>query len=171
MSDPQAACAAREIDRERITAWMLNDTDAVDFIERWLYVCHLWDDLIDKDTERTSSDINAAFWMLTLDIPENKFYQRHGISLRPVMATHILDWLAANEMERDANNEHLHMAYTLRCNVVSVIGLCATLLGGPAWGWKVQHDARCYGQREPFEKYLADLETREAEIRTREEQG
>jgi hypothetical protein len=131
--------------------WMRGDKDAVNFIEQFFYVCHLWDDLVDRDKERSVEEINMAFWVLFVSIPENPFYRMHWAELHPVIVAAINDWHVANTLE--AKPEGRDIAYTLRCSIVTIIAHCAYLCGGHDWAREVGPDIRRLGQRETLQEY------------------
>lgn len=147
-------------DERNMLRWFKGNADAVSLMRQWMYVCHLWDDLIDGDTIRTPEQINQAFWVCVIDMPRNVFYRRNFDTLQPVIATHIIDWIASNKMEASEDEGEQHIAYTLRCNVVSLAGMIASIIAGPIWASTVQYEARLYAQREPMEQYLAKIKQR-----------
>jgi hypothetical protein len=144
-------------DRENLLRWMRGNAQAVAFIEQLFYVCHLWDDLIDKDVRRTDEQINDAFWFALVELPLNPFYARHLAELHPVIISMIHEWHAANAMERGKDSDDLDIAFTLRCNILSVVSQCAYLIGGREWAAQVAVEVRRYGQRETLEKYKEEF--------------
>lgn len=145
----------RQREFEIYLRWMKGDRDAARFIEQFFYLCHLWDDLIDRDVPRSNEQINAAFWVALVSIPENPFYMRHWAELHPVVVASINDWHAANTIE-DAR-KRLDISYTLRCSILTVISHCAYLCGGRDWAHEVGPEIRLMGQRETLEEYKEKL--------------
>ena len=146
---------SREPEEEEATilAWMKGNRDAAMFVQQFFFVCHLWDDLVDKDRERSEADINAAFQIALLDMQENPFYSRHIASLNPIIRCAVNDWYAANELERSGDDHDKDISYTLCCSILSVISHAAYLVGGPAWIAKVGPEIRRYGQEHTLEDY------------------
>lgn len=147
-------------DRKMISGWMQGNLAAVEFCLQFFFVCHLWDDLIDKDVEREDAAINSAFWMAMVEIPSNPFYQRHIHTLQPIIANAIMEWHAANELQSSDlpdMEHHRHIAYTLRLSILSVITTCARIVGGYEWALNVTPEIRLYGQRETLNEYIEDL--------------
>jgi len=128
--------------------------DATDFLMSFFYACHLWDDLIDKDKERTDAHINHAFWLFLVDIPRNPWYIRNFMDIHPVIMNAVQEWLAANELER---TDRPDIAYTLRCSIVSVVHQTALLCGGYEWAVEIGPEIRRISQAETYEEYLEAL--------------
>jgi hypothetical protein len=59
---------------DALTEYLKDDTNARKLVIDLLFVGHLWDDLIDKDLERTDEDINRAFRTMLVDNQLNPFY-------------------------------------------------------------------------------------------------
>ena len=143
-------------DLERFSRWMRGDPDATRLVAQVLYVCHLWDDLVDQDQPRPAEHVNDAMWMLNVDIPQNPFYRAHADFLRPVLATAILDWHTANALEREEGNGP-DIAYALRCSVFSIVQAAAYCVGGYPWAREIGPEIRRYGQRESLAEYKEGL--------------
>ena len=140
-------------DNEIILAWMKGDRYATLFIRQFFFVCHLWDDLVDKDNDRTEDDINMAFQIAMLDMQENPFYIKNISSLNPVIRCAVNDWYAANELERSGNDHDKDISYTLCCSILSVVSHSAYLVGGLDWVKVVGPEIRRYGQEHTLEDY------------------
>ena len=106
-----------------------------------VFIAHVWDDLYDKDRERTGEDISNAFRIALVEIPENPFYIQNLSDLRPLMMNVILQWQDANVLEH-GNDHDKHMAYMLRAGIVQVISYCAYLIGGVEYAKEVGPDIR-----------------------------
>lgn len=128
--------------------------DAVDFLMSFFYACHLWDDLIDKDKERTDDHINNAFWTFIVTIPRNPWYIRNFHDLHPVIMNAIQEWMTANVLEKEDRQD---IAYTLRCSIVSVVHQAALICGGYEWAVEINPEIRRYTQSETFDEYLEAL--------------
>jgi len=95
-------------------------------------VGHLWDDLIDKDRERTPEEINEAFLLMTGEIPMNPFYQAFQLQLSPLMHSAALLWLDSVRLETGTPDERT-MAFIIRESLNNIVHYSMLLLGGPAW--------------------------------------
>ena len=143
-------------DREALMRFFKGDEDAVKLAFMLAQLSHIWDDLIDRDKPVSDDQINSAFWLALLEIPSNPFYQRFGNTLRPVMATAILNWHAANEFERRGELAGLEIANAIRYSAADVMMLMAVLTGGPEWGAKCAADIRLLCQKDRFVNYLKE---------------
>lgn len=139
--------------------WMKGNEDAANFCIQFIAIIHLWDDLVDKDVERSEKEINEVFRML-FDLPMNPFYHKFYFELNPVITTAINSWVAANKMEREQCGTDLHVAYTLRCEVLNVIVHCAQIIGGNEWAESIGVEIWRYGMRESFSDYQDDIKQR-----------
>ena len=90
------------------------DVAAAQLLNDLSYVSHVWDDLIDKDKERTATEINDAFERMLIGIPNNSFFLQHRQNLTPIMYTGIIGFLTANEMEKSNDTHSLEIAHGLR---------------------------------------------------------
>ena len=97
----------------------------------------LWDDLIDRDTVRSSQDINQAFMLALCGIPGNSFYDQHRFLLQPLFINSILQWLDANVLEKSKSIHDRRMAWMLRASILQIFNFCAYLIGGLEWYIKV----------------------------------
>jgi hypothetical protein len=127
---------------------------AFDFITQLFEVLHLWDDLIDKDKAVTPEVVNDCFWKALVDIPENRFYQAHFVSILPILKMAILNWHAANAMELTKEESDKHIAFILRSTYVDMVTHCAGLIGGRDWAIKVAEEVRRETSGEGFENYI-----------------
>jgi hypothetical protein len=143
-----------QADRDWLLAVCKNDKDAADFLFDFFAVCHLWDDLIDKDVERSEDDINRAFFTAFIELPENRYYQRYFRDIQPVMANAMMEWMTANSLERSRRTD---ISYTLRCSIVSLIHQAAYLCGGYEWATSVGEEIRLKTQNETYKQYIGEL--------------
>ena len=141
--------------RSMLMFFLKGDTNAIQFCMDVMYVCHIWDDLIDKDNELSDKQIHEAFTILMLHIPENPFYQAFGVKLRPLLHNMIIQWKDANTLERGDEHDR-HMAYMLRASPLQVINYCAVLVGGADWYDEVGPDMRRMYQ-EDFDKFMKEM--------------
>lgn len=135
--------------------WLLfickDNEDAANFLEQFFFVCHLWDDLIDKDQDRADEHINNAFWMAFIEIPRNPYYRHNFNDIQPIMANAIQEWFVANLLEESHRTD---ISYTLRCSIVSLIHQAAYLCGGYEWALSVGEEIRLKTQSETIDEYL-----------------
>lgn len=131
--------------------------DAVRFCIDVTFIAHVWDDLIDKDKERTNNEISNAFKAALIDIPANPFYLAHINDLRPLMMNAILQWQDANKLEVDGSQHDKHMAFMLRASFIQLFVYCAFLVGGGGWAETIGPEIRRIYQEDLF-MYLKEFE-------------
>jgi hypothetical protein len=129
--------------------------DAAEFLSMFFVVCHLWDDLIDKDKPRSDDHINHAFWIAFIDIPRNRYYKQFQSEIQPLMAVSIQEWFTANKLEAGNRRD---IAYTLRCSIVSLIHQAAEICGGYEWALKVGEEIRLKTQSHTIQEYVEELD-------------
>ena len=154
MKTKSKAAQLEEEDRAWILRIVRGNQDAADFLYMFFVVCHLWDDLIDKDVPRTDDHINHAFWVCLVEIPRNRYYKAFASEIQPVMANAIQEWFAANKLEA-ANRQDI--SYTLRCSIVSLIHQAAEIMGGYEWALEVGEEIRLKLHTETYEEYVEEL--------------
>lgn len=115
---------------------------ALEFLAAFHQIIEVWDDLIDKDNQVSDVAINAAFHIALISLPRNPFYREHFNVINPVIDSAILDWLAANELEKSTKECDLREAYVLRCSCLSVTVQCAKIIGGVEWAASINHELR-----------------------------
>ena len=155
MENAKTSKAILNADRAWIEWVVRGNKDAADFLEMFFLVCHLWDDLIDKDVPRSDDHINHAFWVCLVEIPRNRYYRAFQSEIQPVMANAIQEWFAANKLEA-ANRQDI--AYTLRCSIVSLIHQAAEIIGGYEWAVEVGEAIRLKTQNETIDEYREKLD-------------
>jgi len=111
-----------------LNRWLKGDPGAIRYVLDMVYIAHLWDDLVDRDKERTKEEIDHAFKVCLFHLVENPFYTRFIGELKPVMVNAYLNWQASN-MIKDKAKE-----WFLRASIYNIIVHCAYLVGGMQWG-------------------------------------
>ncbi len=146
-------------DQEFMLMAFKGNRSAVDFVLMIARVADVWDNLIDKDNPVSDEAINSAFWLLAVEMPGNAFYREYIDDLRPVMATGILNWMAATRMERDETLPHraIEIAHVIRYSIADVVMMVALLCGGPEWAAQVGPELRMRSQRSDLNEYINSL--------------
>jgi hypothetical protein len=134
----------------------LGNTDAIHFMSTVCRWSHLYDDLIDEDKEIDPEVIHAVMWDVMVGLPNNKFYTTHAASLAPVIATGILNWRGANDMERNGCKEELYISHATRYSGSDLALMVMALLGGPMHAAMYARDARLSFQRDTIAHYLEE---------------
>ena len=117
---------------EKLALFLKNDVNAVKFCVGLMFLGHFWDDLIDKDVQRSDEDINQAFIFSIGDMPLNPFYQAFQTQLAPMMMSASLLWLNSNDLEHGTNDEKL-TAFCIRNVLLNIIHYCMFIVGGTSW--------------------------------------
>lgn len=143
---------------ENLLEWACQgNREAIVFVSSFTFVAHLWDDLIDCDTVVDEDRINRAFWTALIEMPANPFYQRHFHNLQPVLRQIVIDWMDANELERNGYHERT-LAFVLRSEINGLVAQVAYLIGGYDWMRTVSIETRRALHTETLNEYLTELE-------------
>lgn len=121
---------------EAFQRWFKGEQTAVAYCLDLAYISHLWDDLIDKDKQRTDEEINNAFMAALFTIPTNPFFRKYESELRPLMASVVQQWEVSNVLEIGDESDR-EKAYMLRAGIYQIFHYCAQLVGGLQWGRKI----------------------------------
>jgi len=110
--------------------WFKGNTAARDLFNHFVELSHIWDDLVDKDKAVSTEQINRAFILALVVIPENPVYQALGQEMRTLFSTAIAGYLTANAYEETLDSHGLEIAHTLRYAVAHVFIFLITKLHG-----------------------------------------
>lgn len=136
---------------------------AVDLVLNIADIAGIWDDLIDRDKPVSDAQINRAFGIALLELPKNPFYQAHCLDLLPVMTTGTLNWLTANEYEKQQDKEAHALAHVLRYGIADLVLFIAYLIGGQEWAQQVAPELRRRSQKDTLENYLSEVRSKHHE--------
>lgn len=75
---------------------------------------HTWDDLIDKDVELSSKDINQAFMIALVALPSNPLYRAIQAGILPMWESIVIAYETANGFEKDKDPHGLEIGHNLR---------------------------------------------------------
>lgn len=134
--------------------WMQGNAAAIDLNNMIYGICETWDDLIDGD-KVTPEGINAAFYAACIVLPRNPFYREHFAALSSLFEAAILDWYAANALEKVGTLRALQDAYVIRGSLQHITVMCARIIGGVDWANIVNLELHTHG--EGFEEYAAEF--------------
>ena len=139
-----------------VEVMFLGNQEAVDFMQTISEWTHLYDDLIDGDKEIDKDDVHRVMWKIMVDLPMNNFYRMHSNKLAPVIATGILNWRGANDMERSGVKEELFISHATRYSINDLALLVMLILGGADHAAKYARPARLVFQRDTIDHYLKE---------------
>ncbi len=135
---------------------MSGNEDATRFMQIIGEWSHIYDDLIDKDKNVNDDKIHWVMWELLVNLQLNSFFTTYSSFLIPVIMTGILNWHAANEIEKNGNLEELRVSHSLRYSI-SDVGLMAMLLAsGKEFADKNAKRARLMFQYDTWEHYKSE---------------
>ena len=132
------------------------NADAARLVSDLARISHVYDDLIDGDKPKDDAAVHEAMWKALIDIPSNAFFLAHRHAFLPILATGILNWRAANDMQASGCAEQLHIAHALRYSIADALMLAMLLTGGPDHAAKHAHRARLMGQQDTWAHYCAE---------------
>jgi hypothetical protein len=140
-------------DRQKLLEIFQGNTDAFELASMLAELVDTWDDAIDRDKPVTDDRLNRSFWLALVEMPGNEFYRSYGHMLRPVVATGILNWIAANKLQSSRDVHHVEIAHVIRYSIGDVLMLIATIIGGQEWGFKVAADIRLMCQKNTLAEF------------------
>lgn len=143
--------------RARLLEAFRGNLDAVRLIDDIRAIAHTWDDLIDQDRKPSPDEINQAFAAATVGLNLNAFFRQHASLITPVLLSGILNWYAANDLEKDGREHCLDVAYVIRCAVGDVALICAFIVGGMAHAQAHAARLRMLTQQDSRTDYLNDF--------------
>ena len=122
--------------QDRLLYFLKEDKYALLFCLDLLYISHLWDDLLDRDKERTGEEINEAFIRSLWRIPSNPFYRQCQPALLPMMYNALVMWLESNSLTKNDKSSKA-TAFALDNAVIEIIHFCILIKGTIAWAREV----------------------------------
>lgn len=147
--------------QERAAYFLKGHQPAMDFVWSIFTICHVWDDLIDRDRHVTDEEIQTAFWQAVVTLPTNPFYVQHFATLYPVFVTTIVNWRAATAMERRGEEADREIAFILRAGYADLLTMSALLVGGVEWSIRVTPEIRQWMHEESYAEYRVNLQQEE----------
>ena len=145
------------LNAELLRELLCGDEDAVAFYRHVANLSHTYDDLIDGDKAVSPPQVHAWVWTALFELPLNPFFVRFEGTLRPLLMTGILNWIAANEMERSGSREELRVAHVTRYAVGDVLLAAMTLTGGIDHARRHARRARLSLQDETWAHYSTEM--------------
>lgn len=109
---------------------MAGNADAVSMMGAIAVWSHVYDDLIDKDKPVSDNHIHQAMWTFLAELPENPFFRAHQDTFRPVLMAGVMNWHAANQMEKSGCLEQLRLAHAIRYSICDIAYLAMIFAGG-----------------------------------------
>ena len=126
--------------------------NAIQLCLNFLYIAHFWDDLIDKDKDRTDDEINKAFEIMLIFIPANPIYKEYGDILRPMLHSTMLAWYESNIKEKGGEKDKFY-AFFLRNALLNIIIFICFLIGGDL---KKLHNYFCDQFKDQYDNFVKE---------------
>jgi purine-cytosine permease-like protein len=101
--------------------WFGGNKDALEMFHMFIYLAHIWDDLVDKDKEVSEDAINKVFSICLIYLPLNNFYRQIQYQIIPMWITIISSYEAANKFERDKDQHGIEISHGLRYAAGNII--------------------------------------------------
>lgn len=98
------------------------------FVADLYHVLQAWDDFYDGDQMPQAAKLEAI-WASLVGIPSNQFFRAHSGELLPLMASLVIKWESANQLE--AKRERLDIAFVWRAAFFDVVLHCLLIEHGP----------------------------------------
>lgn len=111
--------------------WFGGDEYALQMFRMFGDLAHIWDDLVDKDKERTEDEINHAFAVALVYLPANPFYQRIQPQILPMWLSVIYAFQTANAFEEAKDPHGVEIAHGLRYAAGHIVSYAIHVCVGP----------------------------------------
>lgn len=110
--------------------WFNGNQDALNMYRMFVDLSHLWDDLLDKDKEASEADINNAFLICLVYLPNNPFYQLIQREIMPMWLTVVSAYMTANKFEKDKDEHGIEIAHNLRYAAGHIVSYAVLVCNG-----------------------------------------
>ncbi len=111
--------------------WFGGNEDALAVFRMLVRLAHIWDDLVDKDRDKTEDEINEAFLIALVYLPNNPFYKMVEPYVLPMWITVVSAYKTANSFERDKDEHGIEIAHNLRYSAGNIIAYMVHVCVGP----------------------------------------
>jgi len=111
--------------------WFGGNEYALQMFRMFGDLLHIWDDLVDKDRERTEEEINHAFAIALVYLPANPFYKSIQEQIMPMWLTVISAYQVANHYQNSKDEHGIEIAHGLRYAAGNIIAYAMHVCVGP----------------------------------------
>lgn len=125
----------------KLMEWV-GDAYAIEFLLHISRAAEFFDDLIDRDKPYTDGDAITVLFNLTVDLPQNPFFDRFKSDLVPIMSTALNAWVDSIHMERSGEDTGRNIAYVLRFWCIELVMAVVGILRGREYLQSVSMDIR-----------------------------
>ena len=122
---------AEHMNQEGKLEWFGGNEYALQMMRMFADLTHTWDDLVDKDKERTEDEINHAFAIALVYLPANPFYQSIQPQVLPMWLSVIYAYQTANAFEKAKDPHGVEIAHGLRYALGHIVSYAIHVCVGP----------------------------------------
>lgn len=143
-------------ENELLSKSFRNNVDAIACAKYIINASQVLDDLWDKDKEVSGSQAVTMVIHLTVDLARNPFYLRHQVAMVSIIERAIMQWMEANDIEKDAHKDELRVSYVIRSSITDAIIQMVYLLGDRNHARAAAREIRrmVYLDNESFDDYV-----------------
>lgn len=94
--------------------WFGGNKDVQAIFHCLAVLAHTWDDMVDKNVDLDAKDINQAFMIALVTLPQNPLYRAIQDDVAPLWSTVIMAYDAANSFEEKKDGHGIEIAHNLR---------------------------------------------------------
>lgn len=94
--------------------WFGGNVDALAAFNLIARLSHIWDDIVDGDKELSVDDVNEAFLIALVYLPNNPFYNKISHTVRPMLVASASAYATATAFERSGDEHGIEIAHMLR---------------------------------------------------------
>ena len=111
--------------------WFGGNREALVMYQMIVDLAHTWDDLIDKDKPVSDDEIDNAFLICLVYLPNNAFYRSIQDQILPMWITVVSAFQTANKFERDKDSHGIEISHGLRHAAGNIIAYAIHACVGP----------------------------------------
>lgn len=110
--------------------WFGGNHHALAMFEAFVFLSHVWDDLVDKDKDVSESQINEAFMTALAYLPSNPFYRSIQEAILPMWMVVVSCYETANHYEREKDDHGIEISHGLRYAAGNIIAYAVIVCVG-----------------------------------------
>lgn len=133
---------SHETEVERVSAWMLGNREATQFILTLFAASHWADDIVDGDSKDPCADMAKVWCAFFGRLMPNHFFLLHVERFAGAIVPGVLDWRLATAWEGDPDEVKRVFALVLRTTLEHAVLAAAEIVGGPDHAFRVAEELR-----------------------------
>jgi hypothetical protein len=111
--------------------WFGGNEDALNMYRMLIDLTHTWDDLVDKDNDVSSEDVNRAFAIALIYLPSNPFYRSIESAVIPMLLMSLSAYQTSNHFEKNKDEHGIEIAHILRYSAGHIVSYAVNVCVGP----------------------------------------